>query len=98
MNKIMASMTIRLNGEKKSFEGPLSLAALLERLSLPREKVAVELNLEIIPKTDLESRVLKDGDEVEIVHFVGGGSVPPPPAKKRGGAPGRKARAPSSSG
>mgnify|MGYP001568440210 FL=1 len=75
------SITVRLNGEKRSFAGDLTLLGLLTQLSLPKEKVVVELNLEIISKDRLEETVLKDGDEVEIVHFVGGGSAP---KKKKG--------------
>ncbi|MBI2095476.1 MAG: type I DNA topoisomerase [Candidatus Omnitrophica bacterium] len=82
----MTRVSIRLNGEEKTFDGPLSLAALLGRLSLPKEKVVVELNLEIVPRTDLEARALKDGDEVEIVHFVGGGSEPKARGPAGGGA------------
>ena len=71
------SITVRLNGEKRSFAQDLTLLDLLVQLTIPKEKVAIELNLEIISKDQLEETVLKDGDEVEIVHFVGGGAPPP---------------------
>ena len=67
-------ITIQLNGEKKRFENALTLTALLSKLSVPKEKVVIELNAEIVPKDRLDQVTLKDGDEVEIVHFVGGGS------------------------
>ncbi|MBI4432816.1 MAG: type I DNA topoisomerase [Candidatus Omnitrophica bacterium] len=67
-------MNIQLNGEKKVFDKPLSLSGLLARLSLPKERVVVELNYEILPKDQLAETLLKEGDVVEIVQFVGGGA------------------------
>jgi sulfur carrier protein len=66
-------MQIRLNGEP--YEGPevMTVAELLERLEIEAPRVAVELNLDILPKTEYAATQLKDGDELEIVHFVGGG-------------------------
>ena len=57
-------------------EGPRTLTELLSGLSVTKEKVVVELNLEIVPKDKLGEITLKENDEVEIVHFVGGGSKP----------------------
>ncbi len=68
---------VKLNGEKKTFDGELTLLQMLERLTLEKEKVVVEHNLQIVPKADLAQTRLKDGDEVEIVHFVGGGAIEP---------------------
>ncbi|MBI4352372.1 MAG: type I DNA topoisomerase [Candidatus Omnitrophica bacterium] len=67
-------MVLKVNGEEKRFDEGLTIEELLRRLSIPKEKVAVELNLDVIPKKDFSRRRLKGGDEVEIVHFVGGGS------------------------
>ena len=67
-------ITIQLNGEKKRFENALTLSVLLSKLNVPKEKVVIELNAEIVPKDRLDQVTLKDGDEVEIVHFVGGGA------------------------
>lgn len=66
-------MRIRLNGE--SYEGPeaMTVAELLERLDLEQPRVAVELNLDILPKDEYAATRLKPGDQVEVVHFVGGG-------------------------
>jgi sulfur carrier protein len=63
---------IIVNGEQKEV-GPLSVLGLLEMLEIDPRRVAVELNLEILPKADYETTTLQDGDRIEIVHFVGGG-------------------------
>ncbi|MBP1751286.1 MAG: thiS [Geobacteraceae bacterium] len=65
-------MEIIVNGEKKSVD-PMSLLHFLESLGIDQRRVAVELNAEILPKTEYEKTALKDGDRLEIVHFVGGG-------------------------
>ncbi len=67
-------MNLVINGEKKIFDRPLTVEDLLNGLSIPREKVVVEVNLEILSRDRLSETVLKEGDAVEIVHFVGGGS------------------------
>lgn len=76
MSDLSPEKTVRLkvNGEARFFEGPLTLASLLERLGVSPERVVVELNLEIVPRQDLARSPLKDADQVEIVHFVGGGA------------------------
>lgn len=66
-------MQLSVNGEKHAFDMPLSIADLLTRLGLPRQKIAVEHNLEIVPKSAYDSLMLSDGDRIEIVHFIGGG-------------------------
>jgi len=66
-------MTLRLNGEKKEIDDGLSVAGLLETLKIEPARVAVEVNVTIIKKDDYGRHVLHDGDEVEIVSFVGGG-------------------------
>jgi sulfur carrier protein len=63
---------IIVNGEQKEV-GPLSVLGLLEMLEIDPRRVAVELNLEILPKPDYATTVLQDGDRIEIVQFVGGG-------------------------
>jgi len=64
---------IKLNGEPKDLGEGTTLLALVEQLSLAPERLAVELNREVIRRADWPSTVLADGDRVEIVHFVGGG-------------------------
>ena len=66
-------MTITLNGDPRDIPGPLSISALLEQLDIDARRVAVELNLTVVKKAAYESSVINDGDEVEIVNFVGGG-------------------------
>ena len=66
-------MTIKLNGDPHEIPGPLSVSALLEQLEIDARRVAVELNLDVVKKAAYDSSVIKDGDEVEIVNFVGGG-------------------------
>jgi thiamine biosynthesis protein ThiS len=66
-------MTIQLNGDPREIEGPLSVSALLQQLEIDARRVAVELNLVVVKKAAYDSSVISDGDEVEIVNFVGGG-------------------------
>ena len=66
-------MKVTINGEIKELESEVSLDRLLELFSLPSQRVAVELNLEVVRKKDWENVVVKDSDKIEIVHFVGGG-------------------------
>jgi thiazole synthase len=65
---------IRLNGESREVPSPLNIAQLLEHFELPKDRVAVERNRSIVPKLEWESVAVGNGDEVEVVHFVGGGS------------------------
>ncbi|MCH1542773.1 MAG: sulfur carrier protein ThiS [Alphaproteobacteria bacterium] len=64
---------IIINGEKQAFNSAVSVADLLARLGLPEKKIAVEHNLEIVPKSAYASHMVEAGDRVEIVHFIGGG-------------------------
>ena len=66
-------MTIKLNGDPHQIPGPLSVSALLAELDIDFRRVAVELNLAVVKKAAYDSSVIKEGDEVEIVNFVGGG-------------------------
>ncbi len=66
-------MDITVNGEEKRFHGPVSVAGLLTALALEPKKIAVERNLEIVPKSLYGETALADGDKIEIVQFVGGG-------------------------
>ncbi len=75
-------MNIRLNGQTKILEGPILVSELLAKLELAPEKVVVERNLEIVPKDMISKTQIGEGDEIEIVHFVGGGAK----TKKDGGA------------
>jgi len=67
------TVTITVNGEHRRVSAGISLAQLAEELGLVPEKVAVERNLEVVPRSTLGQVCVEDGDELEIVHFVGGG-------------------------
>jgi len=71
------TVSIRVNGEHRRVAAGLSLAQLAADLGLVPEKVAVERNLEVVPRSTLGQVMVEDGDELEIVHFVGGGDVTP---------------------
>ena len=70
-------MRIQINGEPREFpESSLSLAELLETLSLPPQRIAVEVNKTIVPRSQWEKTIVREDDQLEIVHFVGGGCYP----------------------
>lgn len=66
-------MNIVLNGEDINIADNLSIMGLINLYELPTNKVAVERNLEIVPKSAYVSTMLKENDRVEIIHFIGGG-------------------------
>jgi len=66
-------MTLLINGEQRDFPDGLTVATLVGQLGMKPDRVAVELNLEIVPRTQWETTSLKNGDKLEVVHFVGGG-------------------------
>lgn len=65
---------IHVNGEVRTWRNGATVADLLQDLGLQTERVAVELNLEIIDRAAFGRRLLKNGDRVEILGFIGGGS------------------------
>jgi sulfur carrier protein len=67
-------MLLYINGEQREFPDGLTVAALVAHLGMKPDRVAVELNLDIVPRTQWETITLKNGDRLEVVHFVGGGS------------------------
>jgi len=67
-------MNLTINGEQRQFDAPISVEQLLGEIGLDPRKVAVERNLEIIPKSNYGGIALDDGDKLEIVHFIGGGA------------------------
>lgn len=67
-------MQITINGEAQSFDSSLTVEQLLSQIGLDHRKVAVERNLEIVPKSSYPDTALSDGDKLEIVHFIGGGA------------------------
>ena len=66
-------MRLQLNGEPREFDGPMTVASLVEKLGLDGRKIAIERNLEIVPRSRYGAVALADGDRLEIVNFVGGG-------------------------
>ena len=66
-------INIKLNGEERAFDQNTNILSLLNTLNIPSQKVVVERNGEIIPKDDIEDIVLEDGDELDVIRFVGGG-------------------------
>ncbi len=70
------AVNVTLNGEPRQLDAPTSIYGLLESLGLDPAKIAVERNLEIVPRGAYGEVALADGDRLEIVHFIGGGNVP----------------------
>ena len=66
-------MTLTINGEEREFTA-VNLAQLVEQLGMKQDRVAVELNREIVPRDRWSVTPVSAGDRLEIVHFVGGGS------------------------
>ena len=66
-------MHLFINGEKKSLSDGVTLTQLISELGMKGDRVAVELNREIVPRAQWDGTLLNDGDQLEIVHFVGGG-------------------------
>jgi thiazole synthase len=70
------SVEITLNGETKRLDAPTSVRGLLEGLGLDPAKIAVERNLQIVPRSTYADVAVANGDRLEIVHFIGGGNAP----------------------
>jgi len=67
-------ITIILNGEDKQIQANISIEELLQDLGLSQNRLAVEINHEIISRSDFGNHVINDQDKIEIVHAIGGGS------------------------
>lgn len=66
-------ISLSINGESRRVDAPLTVAGLVEQLGLTGKRVAVELNGEIVPRSQHVAQALADGDRLEIVVAVGGG-------------------------
>ena len=66
-------MKLQINGEPRDFDSPLSLSALVQQLGMKQDRVAIELNRNIAPRDQWQETQLAEGDQLEIVQFVGGG-------------------------
>ena len=71
--RFFIAVKVKINGEDREIEEGLSLAGLLEELQIRPGRVVVELNRDIVSREQHGSTLLKEGDALEIVHFVGGG-------------------------
>lgn len=66
-------MEIFLNGESRQIEDGLNIAALIKKLNIENKRLAVEVNLDIVPRSQFDNHFLSAGDKVEIVRAIGGG-------------------------
>ena len=66
-------ISVRVNGEQRRIPAGCSIAGMLREIGLDPRKVAVERNLEIVPRSAYARTALAEGDRIEIVHFIGGG-------------------------
>lgn len=66
-------MQIQLNGDPFVLDRAMTLTDLIEHLGLTGKRLAIELNLEIVPRSEHSQTVLVEGDRIEIVHAIGGG-------------------------
>ena len=71
--KKIKKIKIKINGKFSTINENLTLSTFLRQLKIPLKKVAIELNLEIIDKNKINKIKLKQNDQIEIVHFIGGG-------------------------
>ncbi len=69
-------MQVTINGENRDFSGPVTVNELLASLGLDAAKIALERNLEIVPRSAYGETVVGEGDKLEVVHFIGGGDAP----------------------
>ena len=69
----LTAVVITLNGDPYDLDGPLTVSALLQHLKIDPRRVAVELNLSVLKRATFETTTVGEGDQVEIVNFVGGG-------------------------
>ncbi|WP_240046931.1 sulfur carrier protein ThiS [Paracraurococcus ruber] len=73
MGATTSIITVTVNGEAREIPAPATVADLLALIGLDTRKVAVERNLEIVPRSTYAATALEAGDQLEIVHFIGGG-------------------------
>ena len=71
--KNIKKINIKLNGKKTNVDDQISLNKILKNFNIPTNKVAIELNKEIVNKKKLSSIKIRNNDSIEIVHFIGGG-------------------------
>ncbi len=69
----MTAINVKLNGELREVPNAISIDHLLELFSLPRQRVAIEINGTVVPRSRWVETVVQESDKIEVVHFVGGG-------------------------
>lgn len=69
----MVAINILLNGERREVPAAVDLDKLVELFSLPKQRVAIELNNAVVRRIDWPKTIIGDNDKIEVVHFVGGG-------------------------
>jgi thiamine biosynthesis protein ThiS len=72
-NPCSSAVTITLNGERLELDGPLTVTELLAQLDIDARRVAVEHNILVVKRTAFDDTLVQEGDQIEIVNFVGGG-------------------------
>jgi thiamine biosynthesis protein ThiS len=68
-----SQLKFNLNGEQVTQNAPLTIEALLQLYALDKRKIAVEKNLEIVRRSKFAETIIDEGDNIEIIHFIGGG-------------------------
>jgi sulfur carrier protein len=66
-------MEVTINGEKRTFQAPLTITGLLQLLGISPQSVVVERNLTIVSRNEMEEETVQDADSIEIIKLVGGG-------------------------
>ncbi len=66
-------LEVTINGERRQIDQPVTIADLMDQLGYDRRRLAIELNREVVRRADWDNTAIKQGDKLEIVHFVGGG-------------------------
>ncbi len=72
-SQLKIKITIQLNGASYVIEGDARLTTLIETLKMKPTRIAVELNREVVPRANYSEITLREGDELELINFVGGG-------------------------
>lgn len=85
VQEIGVPVKITLNGDPHEVAGPLTVSALLSQLEIDSRRVAVEHNLTVLKRALYESTLINEGDQIEIVNFVGGGEIAQAQRKERRG-------------
>jgi sulfur carrier protein len=72
-SRIQIIMNIQLNGDTQQFDDGLTAAQLVDKLGLQGQRIAMEVNQEIVPRSNYDTYYIQENDKIEIIHAVGGG-------------------------